>query len=296
MPQRKAGDNMSWIEEKTNSKFEPKPKDPKDPKEPILYKDSEVKTWLTSPIINGEKYCCLLYGSDGTGKSGLCLDYLSPEDIKAEKKIVIIDLDGGNVPLITTYHMDKIKNIQCVNPLVTSETEEGTVIDYQKTFAKIRAIIRYVKTSHKTENIKAIVFDGLSTALKHAEHQMRLDKNIADDGGVMLKYWLIRNKIFIETLEQLKSIPIAKFFIAHEDFIGKAGEELSSVKSKTAQMCFQKIKCERVDSKDKVVFKAIIDKSKYNVRAEGKAITFCEVDKTKDVVKWDTAEVFRCLV
>src|SRR3990167_1770792 len=50
-----------------------------------------------------QKICCLIYGKDGRGKSGIALDYLSDDDIKNGKKVVIIDIDGGMTPLITTY-------------------------------------------------------------------------------------------------------------------------------------------------------------------------------------------------
>ena len=270
------------------------------PQPKVVYSDENVKDWLDKHSYNDAKFCCLLYGTDGVGKSGICLDYLTPEDIEEGKKLVIIDLDGGNVPLISAYHRDKLKNISCINPLVTTETEEGTIIDYKKTFAKIRAIIRYVKQHHKRDKIKAIVFDGLSTALRYAENQMRLDKNLDTDGGVQTRYWLLRNKLFIETLEQLKSIPIDRFFIAHEDFIVpkvKADlEKFAKVKGKTNQMMFQKILCNRSDEPDIVRFTATIDKSKYTSNAEGKKMEFCTVNKQNGEVKWNTAAIFECLV
>ena len=58
------------------------------------YSDEKIGDWLMSPNNLDSFMCCLLLGADGTGKSGLVLDYLTPEDVKEGKKAVIIDLDG----------------------------------------------------------------------------------------------------------------------------------------------------------------------------------------------------------
>ena len=136
------------------------------------------------------------------------------------------------------------------------------------------------------------MFDGLSTALTYAENQMRIEKNITPDGGVNLAFWKLRNKLFIETLEQIKSIPIARFFIAHEDFIQSKDNELSSVKAKTNQMMFQKIRCIRESLPNEVVYKAVIDKSKYNVNVEGLEFEFCNVDKQTGKAEWKGDEIW----
>jgi len=267
-------------------------KESKEDKE-ALFTDSDVKSWFDAGAKSTSKVCCMVYGDDGTGKTGVVFDYLTAEDAKAGFKLVSIDLDGGGMPLKTTYHKDKGANLVVLDPLVTMETDEGTEIDYKNTFARIRAIVRYIRNNYAKEKIKAVVFDGLSTALSYAEQQMRLDKHIAVDGGVQTRYWLMRNKLFLETLEQIKSIPIAKFFIAHRNFI--MSTDSSSVVSKTNAMMIQKIRCERKDTPTSVVFTATIDKSKYNVNDEGAKFDFCEVNKSERKHKWKTIEVFKAL-
>jgi len=283
---------MAWLEDKDIKKG-----DKVKPKQEVLYSDGDVRNWLNEKPQSESKICCMLYGSDGVGKTGIALDYLNDDDIKAGHKMVIIDLDGGNLPLLKTYHKDKLDNLKCINPLVTKETDNGTEIDYVRTYAKIRATIRYVKNNYQTEKIKAIVFDGLSTALKVAEHRMRLEKNIDADGGIQTRFWLIRNKLFLETLEMIKTIPIARFFVAHEDFIPneRNASDLSSVKAKTNQMSFQKLKCKRECYDEQTKFIVVVDKNKYDVCTEGKEITFCKVDSKKGEVKWNTKKIFEML-
>lgn len=262
---------------------------------PILYSDADVKSW-TEQENPESKFCTLVYGADGAGKTGLVFDLLDYMDPNKEGKMWVIDLDGGGAPLKNTYHNIKKDRLTVINPLVTTETEEGTTINYQGTFAKIRAIIRYVKNNHKKEKIIAIVFDGLSTALQYAEQQMRLDKNIDVDGGVMLKYWLIRNKVFLETLEQCRTIPIAKFFIAHENFMSSDDPKakVSSIIAKTNAMMIQKIRCQRLSTPVGVDFVATIDKNKYNVKSEGERTVFCSVNKDK-TFRWNTQKIFELL-
>jgi len=266
------------------------------PKE-ILYSDEEVESWISAGGKPSSKICCLVYGDDGTGKTGIVFDYLTEEDAKQGYKLVAIDLDGGGMPLKTTYHKNKGENLIVIDPLVTMETEEGTEIDYHKTFARIRAIIRYVRNNYAKHKIKAIVFDGLSTALSYAEQQMRLDKHLDVDGGVQTRYWLMRNKRFLDTLEQIKNIPIAKFFIAHRNFFMETvdGKKPASVIMKTNAMMHQKIRCVRKELPTGVLFTATIDKCKWNVNEEGAQFDFCEVRRAEKKHTWNTKEIFKAI-
>lgn len=271
--------------------------------------DDIKKKWLGKNILT-EKLCCLIVAPDGAGKSGIALDYLTDEDIKNGKRALIIDLDGGCDSLLLSHHKERCnklgKDLNDVfilkNPL---EEDLNGEIDYKATFNNIREGVFLAKHAYQELNLKCVIFDGLSTALKHAEQQMRLDKNIDADGGVMLRYWLVRNKIFIELLEQLKSIPISSFFIAHEDFILKtkdellkSGEKNSAVKEKTNALCHQKVFCKRIDDKvnKQIRFKATVMKSKYKAESEGAEIEFLVVDKEKKTYKWDTKELYNILM
>jgi len=255
---------------------------------PKEIKDDDVKSWFTE-YREESKVCTLIYGTDGTMKSGLALSYidLMPED----QKMMVIDLDGGDLPIIMKYYKDRMDRFIHLGPV----TQDGENIDYLETFKKIRKTIEYVRRNYEKEKIGCIVFDGLSTALSYAEQQMRIDKNITPDGGVTMAYWKIRNKHFLETLEQVKSIPIARIFISHEDFIG-SDTELSSAKLKTNQMMFQKIKAVRKKEFGGITFTATIDKSKYEILLEGKTYDMAKVDKDKGEYTFNASEVWKDLV
>jgi len=269
----------------------------------LKFSEEKIKSFLYESNDVESMFCCMLYGFDGTGKSGLTLGYLSDEDIKNGYKTVIIDLDGGNEPLLHYHkarcekHGKKVRDVFVIkNPISIEVTDDDdVVINYKETFGYIKGIVNYVKNNWKEDKIKYLVFDGLSTALKYAEYQMRIEKNIDDDGGVQMRYWLIRNKLFMELLEQIKSIPISKFFIGHENFVLRDDKENSSVIEKTNAMMHQKIKCVRTELPDKVTFNAVIDKSKYNIQKEGSSIEFAQVTKTGEYT-WDTDKVFQNLI
>ena len=264
----------------------------------------KIKSFWTEDNELKEKLVCLLYGSDGTAKSGIALDCLTDEDIKAGMRAMVIDLDGGNIPLIIRQHKArceklgrKVNDVYLVRNPVAMNVETGDV-DYKKTFLNIKEAIFLAKHNHKELNLKFIVYDGLSTALKYAEYQMRVEKHLQTDGGVQLLYWLIRNKIFKEILDQVKALPISSFYIAHEDFILKELSDNSSIKEATNSMMHQKIRCVRIDNKVKgiVEFKATIDKSKYVPESEGSSFTILSVDKNEKTATWETKNLFKSLI
>ena len=297
---------MGWIDENTTETPAYSHPPLKKPVMPPIDTSAlaDVEKWMFSSDEPESKFVCLIMGKDGTGKSPLALSYLTDEDIKAGKRIVVVDLDGGNMPLIYQYHKErcerlgrKVDDVFIIKNPLTEFIDDGQIrIDYQATFNKIRGMVMITKNKWQEHNIKAIVFDGLSTALKHAEAQMRIEKNVDETGGIQMRFWLIRNKIFIETLEIIKSLPISSFFIAHDDFIAKIGEEQSALKIKTQAMMHQKIVCSKTIDVSSVNFVAKVTKSKYNILKEGKEITFGKVNKEDNTYTWTPEIVFEGLI
>ncbi len=278
-------------EQKSSSVNNTKPKE-----KPINpFDENEIKNWIYSKNTMQKRLIAMIYGKDGTGKSGIVLDYIASKIKNTDKKAIVIDLDSGCQPLMMEYHQDMTNQIFVKNPLTIEVTDQGVEIDYKATINKIKATLNYVQKNWKQDNIEYFVFDGLSTLLKHAERQMRLDRHIAPDGGVQTRYWLVRNKLFEEVLEQVKAIGINAFLIAHEDFIPKEGDELAAIKQKTNALVHQKIKTIREQTKTETVFKAVIDKSKYNILKEGKEYIFGRVNLNEKKMEWNVKEIFEGL-
>lgn len=288
-------DSKAWFESNETTQT----KTIKDKEEKINpFSESEIEKWLFGNESYDKKLTCMIYGSDGTGKSGLAISHIASKLRGTDNKAIIVDLDGGCEPLVLQYHHDLVKQLIIKNPLSIELTEDGVEISYQTIVQKIRGVLNYVRNNYKKQKIEFFVFDGLSTLLRHAERQMRLEKHLDADGGVSTRYWLVRNKIFEETLELAKAIGTNVIFIAHEDFIPKTEEEkkkgidLASIKQKTNALVHQKIRTERIDKKDEVIFKATIDKSKYNIIKEGQVIEFGKVNKVAKKYEWNINEVF----
>lgn len=257
------------------------------------FDEKEIEEFLFNDDGYKSKVCALLYGKDGTGKSGIVLD--AAKQLKDDEKMVIIDLDGGCEPIALTHHSDEYKNRKIIikNPIVATVTDKDVEIDYQQTMNNIKKVLYYLKNNIEKHKVRIIVLDGLSTLLKYCEYQTRSDKHIAADGGMQLRYWINRMRFFLTIMEVAKSLPCDRYFIAHEDFIINTGEEKSSVVIKTNQMMFQKIKCTTETAMDGKVFKAIIDKNKANTASEGQEFKFLSVKDKK--YKWDTKEIFEVL-
>jgi len=291
------------ITEDTKKKVEttkgPIPQEPKKNDGIALLPTKQIENMIKNSIGNVDKIerglNCAIFGKDGTGKTGICIDYLET----LSKKSLIVDLDGSARKLVMVYHKESFNSGKIIplNPIEMTENAEtgDVVIDYVKTFHKIKAMIKYV--SDNREQFSAIVLDGISDLLKYAENQMRLEKNINADGGVNYQYWKNRNQRFAEVLEGMRHISgVDKFYIGHEDFI--IGEDSASVRVKTNQMMQQRILCRRKETKKTeggniVEFVAKIDKSKYNISLEGKEIVFGSIKEGQ--YTWDTKEIFKDL-
>lgn len=253
----------------------------------VFFTDKQIEEELQRKPEQGSRTCCLIYGQEGSGKSGLALSYL--KKMKDDERMIIVDLDGGVLPLLESCWKDEFVKgkVLWVNPLelTKDDVKKQIVLDYKKTFTKIKAMVLWVKNNYKGKNIRAVVFDGLSTALNYAESQMRIERNLTPDGGVNMAFWKIRNKYFTEILETIKSLPVARIFISHEDFIedliASPDRKISVVKQKTNQMMWQKIRTSRTDINGTVEYTYVIDKSKYKAVAEGKSSIFLSVEGDK---------------
>jgi len=269
---------------------------------PIISKEDRMKE-LINKLTNADKMIvpnrvvALVAGEEGTMKSGLVLQHIKNQLKNTDNKFIYIDLDGGADVLL--FHHPEIKNNgKIINPLVFAKDEEGnTVIDYIKTFNIIKEYISEIKEAYDLgyDKIKFLVIDGLSTILKYAERKMRIDKNIASDGGIQTRYWLERNKHFEELLEFSKSIPINVIFISHEDFLrNEEGKELASIKQKTLALVHQIIEMTKEVKDDEVTFNAKVKKSKYNILTENKSFIISQVKDNKYFIK--TNDLFENLL
>jgi hypothetical protein len=272
-----------------------------------IMNEQETENWIFAKQDNASKVCALLYGKDGTAKSGIVLDY----PLKKDEKMIILDLDGGCLPIAMQFHSEKLVNGQIIikNPISYTDDYE---IDYLATMKKVRAVCVYLRDNYKKQNVKVVCVDGLSTLLKYCEFQTRTDKHVLPDGGMTITYWKNRMHYFVTTLETIRSLNCDRFFISHEDFIigedaeimtladmkgGKlAKNKVSSVVLKTNQMMFQKLRCDKKKlGKAGMIYTVETDKMKSNPGQEGKVFNILEIKDNGEYV-WNAKDLYKVLV
>jgi hypothetical protein len=255
-----------------------------DPEEDRLkFSDEHIKNWIFGKSEkSSSNICCAIYGHDGTAKSGIAMDCRTDAEKKDGARIVIFDLDGGCAPLKVIYH-DNDPNIIIRNPLVRSEDKN---VDYEATFAKLKATLDFIERNMEKYKVKAIVFDGIDKFLKICEYSMRDEIGKGVDEGIDYRYWKLRNRKYQDVIEQIKLMDIDRYFITHLKKTDEVDEWIPDWEKKTGDMVFQKIKCFRetsVKDGNKIVkLKATIDKSKTNVALEGKEYVIAEVIQKAD--------------
>lgn len=283
-----------------DSKLEPQKKSIVEQYEEILFKKP-------TEAPNGS-LCALFCGEDGSGKSGLALSYLTKEDVDAGDKIVVVDMDSGNLPLISAYHMDDYLKGAIIHydPLRWTEKDgRRSAPDYDATIQEVTNVGMTLQKTCKKNQVKLVILDGLSELLKAAEMKMR-DENGLDDiknTSFDFKYYKERRKTFGDTLKLYKALPVDKIFISHSEFIlpknPNPEKPPSAVKVDANAMAFQRVRFRAEESsRGNEKYYALIDKNKSNMSSVGEEICFAEnmVDKKGNrTYKWNPAPVFEAL-
>jgi len=260
------------------------PSSPSKKEKRTIFSNDEIEAWMKekSSIVSTE--CIGIVGTDGTGKSGIALDCRTPEEVEEGKKIIVLDLDGGCIPIKIKYHNND-ENIIVKDPTVYKTDEDGTNVDYNATMEKIMATVTWLNNK-KDSNIKAVILDGCDKLLKIAEYQMRMDEHIDVNGGVQLRYWNKRNISYFRILEAIKKLPYDKYFITHLKEDRETGKTKPAWEKTTSDFLFSILECKKIEDADGVEFKVHVKKYKGKTELEGTQITFCKINKTDKKVEW----------
>ncbi|MFW6121061.1 MAG: hypothetical protein ACOC80_09220 [Petrotogales bacterium] len=250
---------------------------------PSTFSQEDAEEWFEQgKHTSSSAICAAVYGWDGTGKTGACLDCRSGEEIEQGKKVVIFDLDGSAGPLKKKY-FDDDENIIIFDPLTLDDRGE---IDYVSMFNKILTFAKFLYKNERKLNLKAVILDGLNKLLKTAEHVMRYeDLKVNPDARITDQWqWSRRNRRYYTVLELLKKLNCDRFFITHykEKREYQSGELKTVGKDidwhrQTSGVMFQKIRMSRQEVDDIVEFNAKVEKAKGALHLEGKEYKVAEV-------------------
>lgn len=252
--------------------------------------------------------CALFLGENGSAKSGVALSTLTEKDIKEGKKIVVVDLDSGNLPLIIGYHLKEYLNgnIAHEDPLRSKENEKGELVpDYDKTIHEMMNIGFMLQQKLKEHKVKLVVLDGLSKLKSFAEFKMREDHNLGSvvNTSFDFKYYKERRKTFGEVIDLYKSLPVDKIFIGLPEFIIPKvidpKKPPSALKADINAAVFQRVRFRtEEDTKGNTKWLAKVDKNKLDLAKIGKEVCFAEnkTDKKGNkVATWNPERVFDLL-
>jgi len=259
----------------------------------------ELKKWFEKSKESkspGSSIKAAFYGADGIGKSGICMDSMTQDEIDTGMQMVIFDVDGSARPIYERFHSKK--NFTVLDPM---EQLPGGEIDFVTTYAKMMSAAKYIKED--MDGVAGTVLDGAGYFFKICEMVMRFeDLKINPDVRLSDQFqWSIRNRRYNALLLLLKRLPYRFFLTTHlKEKKQRINKELIVVgeepewESHTPQKMFQKIFLERrVDEElGGVIFEATIEKAKGNLALEGTKHEFARV--VDEDVKWEgLGKVFR---
>jgi len=251
-----------------------------------------------------------LSGEDDTAKTGIAFCIRNQEDFDKERRIFVIDLDQSAAPIKRFWGNDP--RIICLNP--TAFYEDGERIgekDATKTLENIRSAISQIKNLNP-DTIAAIVFDGCDILLRNAEDSMKEEDlgidiyasgkamgEAAKRGEIRRTDWRIRDRKYDTIIDLMKNLSFPVILITHMKekkkmiYSAETGQTELQVTDiiadwgkYTRAQCFQRIKCEKRDLKDKIEWVAIIEKSKGDPTMTGNEIIVMEKDKKTNKVIW----------
>ncbi len=236
----------------------------------------------------------VLSGENGLGKTSLALA-LFLQDIKDDEKIIYVGIDNSGSEIISRFYIDEAQSghILSFNPDATKITETGaSVKDEERVLERVTSTAAAIKKAiNNGINVKGVIVDGVSFLLEYAESKMRLEKNIAPDGGTPTHVWKIRAKAFREFSSAYMALDIPVIFISHEDFMPErveAGKELSSVKKRLLDECgVRVILSKKANSDNNYVtdYIAEVKKNRSDIFAVGKTVTFMTANNEKNVAE-----------
>ncbi len=235
--------------------------------------------------INSE-ICCLIVGAPKSCKTGITLDCRTEEEKKEGKKIVYIECnhDNGGRICKKCFHSNDPNIITLdITELSVDETTGEQVVDYQRSMAKTKALLKWLKDNKDKLKLKAIVFDGADRFLSEfAERMMRLEQNIDVTGGVSMKYWMLRNRHFNDVMDRLLEIDVDRYIISHPKTDTDSGKVTYGVEKNFPDRCHQIVET-RYDPKTNKYYAKIVADRRNNPNINKDVVVMEVIDGIK---KW----------
>jgi len=149
-----------------------------------------------APVIDQEYILCGIYGPPKSGKTGICMDSLSEEDIENGAEVIHVDFDMGGASTRAAHHADKAHHILVLNPWIVQYGESRETYDFPATFQQTIDILKGAvaqaefQVEYRQKNgtmpptyLKTVIFDGCDQWQHICETLMKIeDLELGHDG------------------------------------------------------------------------------------------------------------------
>lgn len=228
----------------------------------------------------------LIIGTDGTGKTVISSKMAEAAAMRNEK-VGYVDLDGTATETLRLFEkkylveydwknqeeeLQKGKiNLFCLSTVLSEDFEP----DYMLRVEKLREFI--------SKKWDLLVLDGLSSFKYDAEQVMRITVETPETEELRFKYWVVRNRVFLSTIEFAR--------IASQVLVGTALDDLnpekekpSALTSKLNALATYRLQLDQIKASNATVFTAKVTKDRFSSLL-GAKVKFMAFQHTKTLNK-----------
>lgn len=238
----------------------------------------------------------VLSGENGLGKTSLALTMFT-SDLKDDECVIYIGIDNSGNEIINKFFKKELHSGQILtfNPDATTVNDRGaSVKDEERVLENVTSTAAAVKKALENGiKVKGVIVDGVSFLLEFAESKMRMEKNIAPDGGTPTHVWKIRAKYFRAFTSAYMSLDIPVIFVTHQDFLPELvepGKSFPAVKERLIDECGVRIvlsKKQSADNNHVEDYIAEVKKNRSDIFSVNKPVTFMSVNSEDSTVDTD---------
>ena len=238
----------------------------------------------------------VLSGENGLGKTSLALTMFT-SGLKDDECVIYIGIDNSGNEIINKFFKKELHSGQILtfNPDATTVNDRGaSVKDEERVLENVTSTAAAVKKALENGiKVKGVIVDGVSFLLEFAESKMRMEKNIAPDGGTPTHVWKIRAKYFRAFTSAYMSLDIPVIFVTHQDFLPELvepGKSFPAVKERLIDECGVRIvlsKKQSADNNHVEDYIAEVKKNRSDIFSVNKPVTFMSVNSEDSTVDTD---------
>ncbi len=235
----------------------------------------------------------VLSGENGLGKTSLALTMFT-SDLKDDEVVIYIGIDNSGNEIINKFFKKELHSGQIIsfNPDATTINERGaSVKDEERVLENVTSTAAAVKKALENGiKVRGVIVDGVSFLLEFAESKMRMEKNIAPDGGTPTHVWKIRAKYFRAFSSAYMALDIPVIFITHQDFLPELtepGKTFPAVKERLIDECGVRVVLTKKSSAENnhvEDYIAEVKKNRSDIFSVNKPVVFMSVNSEEGVV------------